>query len=83
MSTRSEEGSVFLVRARRSCLDRTMRPRKAEPFIDKDPWREIARMAFPSGKCSEQDEVDAHEDLTGATVKDSYLFTRGACEVGQ
>jgi hypothetical protein len=36
-------------------------------------WHEIARRTFKSGKYREQDEINAHADLTGATVKDSYL----------
>jgi hypothetical protein len=40
---------------------------------DRELWREIARRTFQSGKYSEPDEIDAHAELTGATVKDSYL----------
>ena len=36
-------------------------------------WHEIAIKTFHSGKYSEQDEINAHAELTGATVKDSYL----------
>jgi hypothetical protein len=36
-------------------------------------WHEIARRTFQSGKYREQDEIDAHAELTGSTVKDSYL----------
>lgn len=40
---------------------------------DRALWHEIARRTFQSGKYSEQDETNAHADLTGATVRDSYL----------
>lgn len=40
---------------------------------DRELWHEIARRTFQSGKYSEKDEVNAHTDLTGATIKDSYL----------
>jgi hypothetical protein len=40
---------------------------------DRELWHEIAKRTFQSGKYSEQDEIDAHAELTGATVKDSYL----------
>ncbi|MHB0988407.1 MAG: hypothetical protein ACYC3P_07070 [Bellilinea sp.] len=40
---------------------------------DRELWHEIARRTFQSGKYSEDDEIKAHADLTGATVKDSYL----------
>ncbi len=36
-------------------------------------WIEIARRTFQSGVYCERDEINAHADLTGATVKDSYL----------
>jgi hypothetical protein len=40
---------------------------------DRELWLEIARRTFQSGEYSENDEMDAHAELTGATVKDSYL----------
>ena len=40
---------------------------------DRKLWHAIARRTFQSGKYSEQDEIAAHAELTGATVKDSYL----------
>jgi hypothetical protein len=40
---------------------------------DRELWHEIAKRTFQSGKYSEQDEINAHAELTGATVKDSYL----------
>jgi hypothetical protein len=47
----------------------------AHPALDDDRrlWREIAARTFRSGRYREQDEMDAHAELTGATVKDSYL----------
>lgn len=36
-------------------------------------WLEIARRTFSSGSYDAEAEVRAHHDLTGATVKDSYL----------
>ena len=44
---------------------------------DRELWHEIAKRTFQSGKYSEQDEIDAHIELTGATVKDSYLVLNG------
>jgi hypothetical protein len=40
---------------------------------DRKLWHEIARRTFQSGRYSEQDEINAHTELTFATVKDSYL----------
>jgi hypothetical protein len=40
---------------------------------DRELWHEIARRTFQSVKYSEQDEINAHVELIGATVKDSYL----------
>lgn len=45
------------------------------PILDK-PWKlweEIAERTFVSGKYDEEAEIRAHEALTGASVKDSYL----------
>ncbi len=43
---------------------------------DRTLWIEIARRAFRSGRYSAEDEIDAHAELTGATVKDTYLVLR-------
>ncbi len=45
------------------------------PILDRDRelWQSIARITFASGKYSEINEIKAHAELTGATVKDSYL----------
>jgi len=45
------------------------------PILDKERslWLEIARRTFQSGKYNAEDEIRAHEELTGASVKDSYL----------
>jgi hypothetical protein len=40
---------------------------------DRQLWVEITRRTFRSGEYREEDEVAAHAELTGATVKDSYL----------
>jgi len=45
------------------------------PVLD-EPWRlwvEIAERTFVSGEYDEEAEIRAHEALTGASVKDSYL----------
>ena len=49
------------------------------PALDEDRelWSEIAKRTFRSGTYDEQDEIDAHAELTGATVKDSYLLIGG------
>ena len=45
------------------------------PILHKDRilWHEIAKRSFRFGKYSEQEEIKAHAQLTGATVKNSYL----------
>ncbi|MBM3144339.1 MAG: hypothetical protein FJ010_05060 [Chloroflexi bacterium] len=45
------------------------------PVLEKDRslWLEIAGRAFRSGKYDPEDEIEAHAELTGATVKESYL----------
>ena len=40
---------------------------------DRELWRSITRRTFESGKYSEGSEIKAHAELTGATVKNSYL----------
>lgn len=49
------------------------------PALDEDRelWHKIAQRAFQSGKYCEEDERAAHRELTGATVKDSYLVLNG------
>ncbi|MEW6718283.1 MAG: hypothetical protein AB1345_12400 [Chloroflexota bacterium] len=49
------------------------------PMLDQDRelWHEIARRTFQSGKYREEDEIRAHAELTGATVKNSYLVING------
>lgn len=49
------------------------------PALDADRalWYEIARRTFRSGQYSAADEIAAHAELTGATVKDSYLVLSG------
>ncbi len=50
----------------------------AHPILDPDRalWLEIARRTFQSGQYSEEDEIRAHAEITGATVRDSYLVLR-------
>lgn len=51
----------------------------ALPMLDK-PWKlwtEIAERTFASGKYDQEAEIQAHEELTGASVKDSYLVLSG------
>ncbi|MBN1965819.1 MAG: hypothetical protein JW910_14300 [Anaerolineae bacterium] len=40
-------------------------------------WLEIARRTFAGGTYDAAAEIAAHEELTGASVKDSYLTLRG------
>jgi hypothetical protein len=49
------------------------------PLLDQDRrlWLEIARRALRSGVYREEDEIQAHAGLTGATVKNSYLVLDG------
>ncbi len=44
---------------------------------DRSLWGEIARRAFQSGTYREEDEINAHARLTGATVRSSYLVLNG------
>ncbi len=44
---------------------------------DRELWHEIAKRTFISSQYNEQDEIEAHADLTRATVKDSYLVLNG------
>jgi hypothetical protein len=48
------------------------------PILDSDRelWLEITRRTFQSGEYSEEDEIRAHAEITGATVQDSYLIIR-------
>jgi hypothetical protein len=45
------------------------------PILDEDRvlWHAIAQKAFQSGTYSVEDEIAAHAEITGATVKSSYL----------
>jgi hypothetical protein len=49
------------------------------PLLDSDRalWLEIATRTFRSGRYCEEDEIRAHAELTGATVKGSYLVLGG------
>jgi hypothetical protein len=40
-------------------------------------WLSIAERAFQSGQYVQGDEIEAHAELTGASVKDSYLTLNG------
>jgi hypothetical protein len=53
--------------------------RPDHPLLDPDRalWLEIARRTFASGYYDEKAEIRAHAELTGATVKDSYLVLSG------
>jgi hypothetical protein len=46
------------------------------PFLDDawDLWAEIAARTFKNGGYDPEAEIQAHTDLTGATIKDSYLM---------
>lgn len=48
-------------------------PDNRELNEDRNLWREIAIRTFKSGDYSEREEIKAHRELTGASVKDSYL----------
>ena len=45
------------------------------PILDatRKLWLQIAQRTFSFGSYNENDEIAAHKELTGATVKDSYL----------
>lgn len=44
---------------------------------DRSLWAEICRRTFASGVYSKEAEIRAHAELTGASVKDSYLVING------
>jgi hypothetical protein len=46
------------------------------PFVDQawELWAEIAARTFKTGEYDAEAEIQAHQELTGATVKDSYLL---------
>jgi hypothetical protein len=66
---RWETGMRLFLASTLSLID----PLNEELEIDRALWREIAMRTFRSGTYSEQDEIQAHLDLTGASVKNSYL----------
>lgn len=47
-----------------------------QPFLDAawDLWVEIATRTFVDGRYDSEAEIQAHHELTGASVKDSYLL---------
>jgi len=53
--------------------------RPAHPILDPDRalWLEIARRTFQSGVYNEADEIRAHKELTGASIKGTYLILNG------
>jgi hypothetical protein len=52
-------------------------PEHPELEEDRQLWGQIARRTFQSGSYNEDDEARAHAELTGASVKGSYLRMRG------
>ncbi len=52
-------------------------PEHPELNSDRTLWQEITQRTFQSGRYREEDEIKAHADLTGATVKGSYLKLNG------
>ncbi len=48
------------------------------PLLDepRNLWLKILQRTFQSGSYKEDDEINAHQELTGATVKDSYLVLK-------
>jgi hypothetical protein len=52
-------------------------PKHPELEGDRQLWGQIARRTFRSGSYNEDDEARAHAELTGASVKGSYLRLRG------
>jgi hypothetical protein len=49
------------------------------PMLDQDRelWQAITAKAFQSGHYREEDEIQAHAQRTGATIKNSYLVLSG------
>ena len=47
--------------------------KRPELKTERKLWGTIAKRTFQSGKYSQRDEIKAHADLTGATIKNSYL----------
>lgn len=46
-------------------------------MADRTLWRTIAQQTFQSGTYRAEDEIAVHRELTGATVKESYLVLNG------
>ena len=48
----------------------------SNPILDQDRalWKEVAARTFQTGKYDQESEIRAHAELTGATVKNSYLL---------
>ncbi|HRW05891.1 MAG TPA: hypothetical protein P5121_12385 [Caldilineaceae bacterium] len=55
------------------------RMQPANPLLatDRALWHTIAQRTFQSGTYRAEDEIAAHRELTGATVKESYLVLNG------
>lgn len=56
-------------------------PNHAELHSDRKLWHEILCRSFHSGKYREEDEIRVHAELTGASVKDSYLVLNNRYQV--
>lgn len=54
-----------------------IQPHDSRLNADRELWLEIASRTFQSGAYNAGDEALAHEELTGASVKDSYLVMNG------
>ena len=52
-------------------------PEQPELARDRQLWGQIALRTFQSGSYNEDDEAQAHAELTGASVRGSYLRLRG------
>ncbi len=52
-------------------------PEHPELAHERQLWTQIARRAFQAGSYNDDDEAQAHVELTGASVRGSYLMLRG------
>lgn len=66
-------GSRLFAAATLSLID----PASSALEPDRTLWREIASRALRTGSYREEDDVAAHAELTGATIRGSYLVLSG------
>lgn len=72
-NNRWETGKRLFLASTLSCIQ----PDHPLVVSERSLWLAIAERAFQSGQYVQEDEIEAHAELTGASVKDSYLTLNG------